>query len=61
MIFEPPLSWCIVDCDGSACGSGNVGRHTHPVQTHQVPWYVDAPVARARVDNGQVTYSAVEG
>jgi hypothetical protein len=58
MNWEPPLSWCIVDCDGSACGSGlHVGRHTHQVQSS--PWYVDTPVARAYVENGRVTYSAV--
>jgi hypothetical protein len=52
MIFDPPLSACIVDCDGSACGSGNVGQHVHPVQDGR------PPVARATVRNGQVAYAA---
>ncbi|HTQ90273.1 MAG TPA: hypothetical protein VMK84_12355 [Streptosporangiaceae bacterium] len=29
---EFPLSAFEVDCDGSACGSGNVGRHIHAPQ-----------------------------
>jgi hypothetical protein len=59
--FNPPLSWCVVDCDGSACGSPNVGAHTHPVQTHDVPYALRSliPVARATVRNGVVIYAAV--
>lgn len=35
MIFDLEafsLSAFEVDCDGSACGSGNCGRHVHPPQ-----------------------------
>jgi hypothetical protein len=42
-----PLSAFEVDCDGSACGSGDVGRHIHPPQD-------DRPaIARVNVRNGQ--------
>jgi hypothetical protein len=55
MIWDPPLGWCIVDCDGSGCGSGDTGWHTH--QPQFPPWWVQAPVARARVEHGHVTYT----
>jgi len=42
-----PLSAFEVDCDGSACGSGNAGRHIHPPQS-------SAPaIARVRVRGGK--------
>lgn len=44
---EFPLSAFEVDCDGSACGSGNVGRHIHPPQDGR------AAVARVRVRNSR--------
>ena len=42
-----PLSAFEVDCDGSACGSGNVGRHIHAPQDGR------PAIARVRVRNGQ--------
>jgi hypothetical protein len=58
MIWEPPLSWCIVDCDGSVCGSGNVARHIH--QPQFPPWWATPiPAAHVHVDNGRVTYTQV--
>jgi hypothetical protein len=45
-----PLSACVVECDGSACGSGPAGWHTHRPQDG------GSPAAYARVENGRVTY-----
>jgi hypothetical protein len=52
MIWEPPLSWCTVDCDGSACGSGKHDPHVHQPQFH--PWCASVPAARAVVRRGAV-------
>jgi hypothetical protein len=41
------LSHFEVDCDGSACGSPNVGRHVHPPQN-----FLPA-IARVIVRNGE--------
>ena len=38
-----PLSYFEVDCDGSACGSGDCGPHVHPPQNGQ------PAIARVRV------------
>jgi hypothetical protein len=70
MKFEVPLSWCVVECDGSACGSGSaVGWHTHPVQEDPQRWGILwgairkpwEPVAHVRVENGVRTYLPMEG
>lgn len=48
------LSLFQVDCDGSSCGSGNVGRHFHPRQDGGVP------LARCVVRDGKrVGYEAM--
>jgi hypothetical protein len=55
-----PLSWFEVNCDGSACGSGNVPLHVHPPQ--RALFLGTAAVARVTVRNGQRTaYSAARG
>lgn len=57
---EWPLSWFEVNCDGSACGSGDVQVHVHPVQRHLFPG--SEPGVRVTVRNGQrVSYSKAEG
>ncbi|MET8985876.1 hypothetical protein ABZW49_10545 [Nonomuraea wenchangensis] len=51
--FDPdliPLAYFEVECDGSACGSGPVGWHTHPEQHGR------EPIGRVRVTQGQRTY-----
>ncbi|SET50239.1 hypothetical protein [Nonomuraea wenchangensis] len=51
--FDPgliPLSYFEVECDGSACGSGPVGWHTHPEQRGR------EPLGRVRVTEGRRTY-----
>jgi len=55
-----PLSWFEVNCDGSACGSGNVQVHVHPVQQHL---FLGGDIGvRVTVRNGQRTaYSKAEG
>jgi len=55
-----PLWWFEVDCDGSACGSGDVPLHVHPVQQHL---FAGAhPGTRVTVRNGQrVAYQQAEG
>jgi hypothetical protein len=55
-----PLSWFEVDCDGSACGSGNVQLHVHPVQR---PLFIGPDLGvRVTVRNGERTaYSKAEG
>lgn len=45
-----PLSVFDVDCDGSACGSSNVGWHVHQAQGG------GEPVCRVRVTSGVRTY-----
>jgi len=51
-----PLSMFEVDCDGSACGSGNVQRHVHPEQ------HGGQGLARVTVRNGRrVGYRPAEG
>jgi hypothetical protein len=37
MEWEPPLSWCRVECDGSACGSGNTGWHDISREPEYIP------------------------
>lgn len=57
---EWPLSWFEVNCDGSACGSGNTPLHVHPVQ-RRLFLGPDLGV-RVTVRNGQRTaYSKAEG
>jgi hypothetical protein len=57
---EWPLSWFEVNCDGSACGSGNVQVHVHPVQRHLFPGAGTG--TRVTVRNGhRVSYSKAEG
>lgn len=52
---EPPLGSLEVDCDGSACGSGGVGRHIHPPQG-------GAAIGRVRVIDGRrVGHGPAEG
>ena len=52
---EYPLSWFEVDCDGSACGSGDCGAHVH------APQHGQPAIARVRVRHGQREgYSAPE-
>ncbi|GAB6901908.1 hypothetical protein JCM9957A_49980 [Kineosporia succinea] len=41
------LSYFEVDCDGSACGSGNVGEHLHPAQ------FGAPPIARVIFRKGE--------
>jgi hypothetical protein len=51
-----PLSMFEVDCDGSACGSGNTGLHVHPPQDGRLA------VARVTVRQGRRTgYSDAAG
>jgi hypothetical protein len=51
-----PLSFFEVDCDGSACGSGDTGLHVHPAQ------HAHFPVGRVTVRNGErVGYGKAEG
>lgn len=45
-----PLGYFEVECDESACGSGNVGWHTHPEQHGR------EPLGRVRVTNGERAY-----
>lgn len=51
-----PLGAFEVECDGSACGSGNAGHHVHPPQQ-------GAPaIARVKVRNGsRAGYSEASG
>ena len=51
-----PLDWFEVDCDGSACGSGDCGPHIHPPQ-HGRP-----AIAQVIVRGGRrVQYGAAQG
>jgi hypothetical protein len=61
MHFEPPLSWCVVECDGSGCASGNTGWHTHQPQVGETVLTGPLPAAHARVERGNVTYTSVGG
>jgi len=57
---EWPLSWFEVNCDGSACGSGNVPVHVHPVQRHLFTG--PAIGVQVTVRNGQRTsYAKAKG
>jgi hypothetical protein len=51
-----PLGFFEVDCDGSACGSGNVGPHVH------APQHGHPAVCRVVVRDGRrVSYGPAEG
>jgi hypothetical protein len=51
-----PLSMFEVDCDGSACGSGNVQAHVHPPQSGY------GAMARVTVRRGRrAGYSQAQG
>ena len=53
---DMPLSVFEVDCDGSACGSGNTGRHVHP------PQGTGPAVCRVVVrDHKRIRYEDAEG
>jgi len=51
-----PLGMFEVDCDGSACGSGNTGLHVHPPQSGLFCHHLSRPaIARVTVRKNRRT------